>query len=152
MVDTIAELNGIGLWIAPAGGVVADVALRNLTIDRNAGEGLRIDGAGGSGTINVAITGSTASYNGTNGIDAVSGPGSVSVVANRLNLSDNGADGILSNQSNGGAASVTVGRSVFYGNAVAAQAMGGASLLSYGNNQVTGNATNGSFTGAANPQ
>jgi hypothetical protein len=152
MVDTIAELNGIGLWIAPAGGVVADVALRNLTIDRNAGEGLRVDGTGGSGTINVAITGSTASYNGTNGIDAVSGPGSVSVVANRLNLSDNGADGILSNQSNGGAASVTVGRSVFYGNAVAAQAMGGASLLSYGNNQVTGNATNGSFTGAANPQ
>jgi hypothetical protein len=149
MVDTIAELNGIGLWIAPAGGVVADVALRNLTIDRNAGEGLRVDGTGGSGTINVAITGSTASNNGTNGIDAVSGPGSVIVTAMRVVATGNGADGVLSNQSNGGAATVTVSDALLDRNTIGAQAIGGASLLSYDNNQVFGNATNGSFTGTA---
>jgi hypothetical protein len=61
----------------------------------------------------------------------------------------NGSAGIQSNQTSGGTASVTVGSSVLYGNAIGIQAAGGAGLLTYGNNQVTGNASNGSFTGTA---
>jgi hypothetical protein len=76
----------------------------------------------------------------------------VSVGIMRLVVSRNGAGGVVSNQSNGGAASVAVGNSLISGNANAAQAIGGASLLSYDNNQVTGNATNGSFTGSAGLQ
>jgi hypothetical protein len=67
----------------------------------------------------------------------------------RVVAATNGAAGIESNQSGGGIASVTVGNSVLYGNAIGVQATGGAGLLSYGNNQVTGNAANGSFTGGA---
>ena len=67
----------------------------------------------------------------------------------RVVAAANGSAGILSNQSGGGTASITVGSSVLYGNTIAAQATGGANLLSYGNNQVTGNVANGSFTGGA---
>jgi hypothetical protein len=144
--DTLVVGNATGILIKPTGGIAASVALRRLSIDQNSGEGLRVDGTGGSGAIYVAIADSALSFNGSNGIDAASGPGSVSVGIMRLTASGNGAGGIASNQSNGGTASVTVGSSLLSGNAIAAQAMGGASLLSYGNNQVFGNGTNGSFT------
>jgi Pro-kumamolisin, activation domain/Divergent InlB B-repeat domain len=147
MVDTIAALNGVGLWIAPTGGIAVNATLRNLNIDWNTGDGLRVDGTGGSGTANVVIADSSTSFNGSNGIDAISGPGSVIVTAMRVVASGNGADGVLSNQSNGGTATVAMGSALLDHNAVAAQAMGGASLLSYDNNEVTGNTTNGSFSG-----
>ena len=136
-----------GVLIKPSGAIAANVDLRRLSIDQNSGEGLRIDGTGGSGAINTAITDSALSLNGGNAIDVVSGPGSVSVGITRLTASRNAAAAIVSNQSNGGTASVAVGSSLISGNALAAQALGGASLLSYGNNQVSGNATNGGFTG-----
>ena len=123
--------------------------LRWLHIDNNTGEGLRVDGTGGSGAINATVADSTASFNASNGIDAVSGPGNATVNVMRVVAAANGSAGIEANQSSGGTASVTVGSSVLYGNNVAAQATGGASLLSYSNNQVTGNVTNGSFTATA---
>lgn len=141
--------NATGILIQPTGGIAANVTLRRLRIDNNTGEGLRVDGTGGSGAINVVLADSTASFNAGNGIDAVSGPGNVSVDMARVVAVSNGSAGIQSNQSSGGTASVTVGSSVLFGNNVAAQATGGASLLSYSNNQVTGNVINGSFTGGA---
>jgi hypothetical protein len=150
--DTLVVGNATGILIKPTGGIGANVDLRRLNVDQNSGEALRVDGTGGSGAINVVIADGAMGFNGSNGIDAVSGPGSVSVGIMRLVVSRNGAGGVVSNQSNGGAASVAVGNSLISGNANAAQAIGGASLLSYDNNQVTGNATNGSFTGSAGLQ
>ena len=147
--DTTIVSNATGLLIRPTGGSAANVALRRLHIDNNSGEGLRVDGTGGSGAIDAALADSTASLNAGNGIDAVSGPGNVTVSIMRVGASGNGVAGIAANQTSGGIASVTVGSSELYGNTIAAQATGGASLLSYSNNQVTGNATNGSFTAAA---
>ena len=71
--------NATGILIQPTGGIAANVRLRWLRIDNNTGEGLRIDGTGGSGTINAALGDSTASFNAGNGIDAVSGPGNVTI-------------------------------------------------------------------------
>ena len=147
--DTTILNNATGLLIQPTGGIAANVALRWLHIDNNTGEGLRVDGTGGSGAINAAIADSTASFNASNGIDAVSGPGNATVNVMRVVAASNGSAGIQSNQSSGGTASVTVGSSMLYANAIGIQATGGASLLSYDNNQVTGNASNGSFTGTA---
>jgi Pro-kumamolisin, activation domain/Divergent InlB B-repeat domain len=147
--DTTIVNNATGLLIQPTGGIAASVSLRWLRIDNNSGEGLRVDGTGGSGAINATLADSTASFNASNGIDAVSGPGNATVDIMRVAAAANGSAGIQSNQSSGGTASVTVGSSVLYGNNVAAQATGGAGLLSYGNNQVTGNVTNGSFTAIA---
>jgi hypothetical protein len=150
--DTTLLNNATGILTRPTGGVAAKVVLRRLHIDNNAGEGLRIDGTGGSGAISVAIADSTASFNASNGIDAVSGPGNTTVNVIRVVAASNGSAGILSNQTNGGTASVTVANSMLLANAIGIQATGGASLLSYSNNQVTANASNGSFTGTAGLQ
>jgi hypothetical protein len=144
--------NATGILIQPTGGIAANVRLRRLHIDHNTGDGLRVDGTGGSGAINVAITDSSANFNAGNGIDAVSGPGNAAVDVMRVVSAGNGSAGIQSNQAGGGAASVSVGSSLLRKNAIGIQATGGASLLTYGNNHVTGNASNGSFTGGATPQ
>ena len=143
--------NATGLLIRPTGGIAAKAVLTRLHIDNNTGEGLRVDGTGGSGAIKATLADSTASYNASNGIDAVSGPGNVTVDVMRVVAVSNGSAGIQANQASG-TASVTVGSSVIYANAIGMQAAGGAGLLSYGNNQVTVNASNGSFTGTASLQ
>jgi len=74
------------------------------------------------------------------------------VIVQRVVAALNGSTGILSNQTNGGTANVTVSSSALYANAISIQATGGASLLTDSGNQVTGNASNGSFTGIANLQ
>jgi hypothetical protein len=144
--------SATGILIQPTGGIAANVALRWLHIDNNTGEGLRVDGTGGSGAINATITDSTASLNASDGIDAVSGPGNVTVIVRRVAAVLNGSVGIQSNQASGGIANVIVSGSTLYANATGIQATGGASLLTNSNNQVTGNASNGSFTGAAGLQ
>jgi hypothetical protein len=144
--------NATGILIQPTGGIAANVRLRSLSIDHSAGDGLRVDGTGGTGAINVAIADSTASFNAGNGIDAVSGPGNATMDVMRVVAAENGLAGIQSNKTNGGTASVTVGGSMLRSNAIGIQATGGAGLLSYGNNDVTGNASNGSFTGTASFQ
>jgi hypothetical protein len=149
VMNTTILNDATGFLIRPTGGIAANVTLRLLRIDNNSGEGLRVDGTGGSGAINATLADSTANLNVSNGIDTVSGPGNASVDIMRVVATSNGSAGIQSNQTSGGIASVTVGTSVLYGNAIGIQATGGASLLSYGNNQVTGNASNGSFTGTA---
>ena len=128
--------NATGILIRPTGGIAANVRLRRLHIDNNSGDGLRVDGTGGSGAINVAIADSSANFNAGNGIDAVSGPGNATVDIMRVVAVANGSAGIQSNQAGGGTASVTVGSSLLCTNAIGIQATGGASLLSYGNNHV----------------
>ena len=110
--DTTILNNATGLVIQPTGGIAANVRLRWLRLDNNAGEGLRVDGTGGTGAINVAIADSTASFNAGNGIDAVSGPGNVTTDIIRVVAASNGSAGIQSNQASGGTASVTVGSSM----------------------------------------
>ena len=144
--------NAAGVLIKPTGGIAAAVALHGITIDNNNGGGLRADGTGGSGAVNVAIADSSVSFNGSNGLNAVSGLGNVTVDIMRVVVKSNGLSGIQSNQSSGGTASVTVGSTMIRGNNVGVNAIGGASLLSYSNNQVTGNISNGSFTGSATLQ
>jgi hypothetical protein len=150
--NTTILSNATGILIQPAGGIAANVRLRRLHIDHNFGDGLRVDGTGGSGAINVAITDSSANFNAGNGIDAVSGPGNAAVDVMRIVAASNGSAGIQANQTSGGIASVTVGSSLLRKNAIGIQATGGAGLLSFGDNHVTGNASNGSFTGGATSQ
>ena len=94
--------NATGLLIQPTGGIAANVTLRWLRIDNNTGEGLRVDGTGGSGAINATLADSTASFNASNGIDVVSGPGNATLDIMRVVAASNGSAGIQSNQSSGG--------------------------------------------------
>ena len=77
--ETTILNNATGILIQPTGGIAAKVTLRQLRIDHNTGDGLRVDGTGGAGAINAAIADSTANFNAGNGIDAVSGPGNVTL-------------------------------------------------------------------------
>jgi hypothetical protein len=148
--DTTIIDNAAGILIKPSGAIAADVALNGVNINSNDGGGLRVDGTGGTGAINVAVADSSMSFNAGNGINAVSGPGNVSVDITRAVIAANASSGIQANQSKGAIASVTVGSSAIYGNTVALETIGGASLLTYSNNQVTGNVANGSgFSGGA---
>ena len=72
--------NATGILIRPTGGIAVNAVLRWLHIDSNTGDGLRVDGTGGSGAINAIITDSSASFNAGDGIDAVSGPGNATVM------------------------------------------------------------------------
>ena len=141
--------NATGIWIKPTGGIAANVALDRVDIVHNDGEGLRVDGTGGSGAINVAIADSYG----------------------ELQRQQRHRRGQRSGQRDPGRHARGRGRERFgrhrvesierrhrerdrgqlgaVGNNVAAQATGGAGLLSYSNNQVTGNVTNGSFTATA---
>jgi hypothetical protein len=142
--------NASGILVKPSGGIAAVVSLNGVNIDGNNGGGLRGDGTGGAGAIDVAIADSSVSFNASNGINAVSGPGNVTVDVMRVVIAANALSGVQANQSRGGIASVTVGSAVIYGNNVALEAVGSGSLLTYSNNQVTGNVTIGSgFTGGA---
>jgi hypothetical protein len=150
--DSTILANGAGLSIKPTGGTAANVTLNKVHIDKNTGGGLRADGTGGSGAVNVVVKDSSVSLNASNGINAVSGPGNVTVNIMRSVIAANGLTGIQSNQSKGGTATVTVGSSQLYGNTTGVQSIGDGALLTYPNNQMTGNATNGSFTGSSGLQ
>jgi hypothetical protein len=144
--------NATGISIKPSGGIAANVTLSATRVDKNNGGGVRADGTGGSGAVNVAMADSSASLNTSNGINAVSGPGNVIVNVMRSTIASNGETGVQSNAGKGGTASVTVGSSQIYGNGTGVAAVGGGSLVSYGNNHLTGNATNGGFSGMASLQ
>jgi hypothetical protein len=150
--DTTLINNGTGLSIRPTGGIAANVALRRVKLDKNIGGGLSVDGTDGGGAINAALVDSSASLNTGNGITATGGPNGVTLNMMRVVAASNGAVGIQSSQSDGGTATVTVGESTVYGNAVGVQSLDGGALLSYATTQLTGNASNGSFTGSATLQ
>jgi large repetitive protein len=141
--DSTIVGNAGGVLVKPTAGIAAAVTLVAVHIDQNSGDGLIADGTSGSGPIQVAMDDSSASLNASNGIDVTSAQASVKVDAIRATIAANGLAGI---QSQGGAASVTVGSSQIRGNATGLQSIGGGALLSYANNQVSGNGSNGSFT------
>ena len=77
--DTTVIGNAAGILIKPTGGIAAEISLNGVKIDNNTGGGLRVDGTGGTGAINLAIADSSVSFNASNGINAVSGPANETV-------------------------------------------------------------------------
>jgi hypothetical protein len=139
-----------GILSKPTGGATVNLTVQHSYIDNNAGGGIRLDGTGG-GTTNAAITDTSSSLNNGNGILAISGPSNVNVDLMRDVVANNASSGVQSNNSAGGASTVTVGSSILSNNVVGAWNIAGtASLLSYHNNQVTG--PTGSTPGTANFQ
>ena len=151
--NSTANQNGIGISIAPIGGVSATASLRNLALDRNGSNGLQAETGAGAGSVAVAISDSSTNWNGYTGIETMSGGGSVTVNVKRLVAVGNSSYGILSAQYNSGTSTVAVGDLLLSQNFLAVTASGvGASVLSYSNNQLTRNVVNGTFTSAATPQ
>ncbi len=146
--DSTIVTNNPGVYIRPGSGAVANVLIRHSHVDNNSGGGVRSDGTGG-GTVITGISDSTASENLDNGVIAIAGPGSATVNLARDLINANGLAGVVSNQSDGGTATVNIGSSQILGNAFGVQSVGGGSIVSYENNQLAGNGSDGSFTANA---
>jgi hypothetical protein len=139
-----------GILSKPTGGAVVNLTVEHSFIDNNQGGGIRIDGTGG-GTTNAAITDTSSSLNGGNGVLGISGTGNVNVDLIRAVIANNLSSGVQSNNSAGGTSIVTVGDSILSYNNVGAWLIAGtATLLSFKNNQVTG--PTGSTPGTASYQ
>jgi hypothetical protein len=129
----------IGVLSKPTGGATVNLTIEHSYLDNNMGGGLRVDGTGGSGTSNVAVTDSSMSLNGGNGAIAISGPGTTNLDIMRGVMAGNGQNGVVANNSAGGTSTVTVGSSILSHNVVGAWSIvSTATLDSYKNNQVTG--------------
>ena len=137
--ETTIVNNTGGVLIKPTGRAIVNASIDQTRIDANVAGALRVDGTGG-GPSNVAVTDSSLSLNGANGMNAVSGgSGNVSVDLMRVVIGENAGSGVISNNSSGGTSTVTVGDSILSNNTAGAWSISGTgALLSYKNNQVTG--------------
>jgi hypothetical protein len=137
--NTVLANNGTGFSIRPTNGFTASGSIENVQIVGNSGGALKVDGSGGGGAINVAVSDSVVSNNASNGVNAISGSGqSTSVSFTRTTIANNGLTGLQANNASGGTAGITIGSSVISQNATATTVIGSATIQSYGNNQVTG--------------
>jgi hypothetical protein len=142
--------NFAGVFSKPTGGAVVNLTVQHSFVDNNQGGGIRADGTGG-GTTNAAITDTSSSLNGGNGVLGISGPSNVNVDLQRAVIANNTSSGVQSNNSAGGTSIVTVGSSILSHNVVGAWLIAGsATLQSFLNNQVTG--PPGSSPTQINPQ
>ena len=138
--DNGSASGGGGIVIRPtAAGVNA--VLKNVHVDNNAGIGVKVDGTGGTGTINLMVVDSVVSASTGSNIAAFTTPGTgtANVMINRASLSAAG----LGVRSDGPATTVRIGDSEIFGNVTGVAAVNGGTLLSYGNNQLNGNGTDG---------
>jgi hypothetical protein len=133
LLKTTINNNTAGVVVNPSAGTVK-LEIDGTRIDNNVGGGLKVTGTGGT-TENVAITDSTISLNGGNGVNAVANGSTANVDMERVTLSNNGSAAV---QSNGSGTTVTVGSSLLSNNGSAWSIVTPGVLNSYKNNQVTG--------------
>lgn len=146
--DTILSDNGTGstgggLLIKPTGSGSAKVTLNRVNAVNNI-VGIRADGVGSTGGINVTVRDSVASGNTLAGIHSLSlGGGAVTAVMVDHTTSANNGTGILAE---GTAASLRIGNSTITGNSVGMQSLSGAFLATYSNNNNNANGADGAGT------
>jgi hypothetical protein len=133
--DTMIVNNPTGILIKPTGGFTAKVSLDRVRIVGGSGGGLKSDGTGGTGAINVSITDSLIAENASNGINAVGGTGANNVALMRTSVSNNGGTGL---QANGATATVSVGESLLLLNGTATNSVSSGVIASYKTNEVIG--------------
>jgi hypothetical protein len=141
--NTSAYNNLIGVFSKPTGGAATYVTIEHSYFDNNLGDGLSIDSTGG-GTTEAAITDTSSSLNGGNGINAVAGAYQSVVSIKNSVIAQNSAAGV---QSSGTNADVYVGTTMLDRNADGATSvLNGGGMMSYGNNNIVGSAGSGFTT------
>ena len=145
--DTTLSDNGTGtigaaILIAPTGAASANVALTDVHVENNVA-GIKVDGTGGTGAINLAMVDSLSAGNTGSGLVVLSSAGhsNTTVMVNHSNLSNN----VIGLRGDGPLTTVRIGSSVIGGNGTGVSITGGATVQSYGNNQLNGNTTDGTI-------
>jgi hypothetical protein len=137
-----------GIYIKPASGVTANVAIERSDIDVN-NFGIIADGTGG-GIIRGTISDSFVTNNINNGITVSTTSSSVVLNVDNTKVSGNAYGLVAAGGSNAG---MLVRRSIINSNATGLYTTGGGVLYSYRDNSVNGNTTtDGAFTGTVNLQ
>ncbi|MDO8630220.1 MAG: hypothetical protein Q7R41_06975 [Phycisphaerales bacterium] len=141
--DTFISESGInGILIQPTGSGSAKAAIiRTNAVNSTAG--IRSDGTGSSGGINVSIQDSVVSGNTNAGVtvfNPVGGP-AINVMVQGVAAVNNGVPGGL--RVDGANATMRVGSSIVSGNGTGTAILNGGVISSYGNNQINGNTADG---------
>ena len=145
--DTTVSDNGTGtigggIIIARTSTGSPNVVLTDVHVENNVA-GIKVDGTGGTGAINLSLVDSLSAGNTGSGLVVLSSAGHSTTIAmvNHSNLSNN-VDGL---RGDGPLTTVRIGSSIIGGNTLGVSITGGATVQSYGNNQLNGNTTDGTI-------
>jgi len=127
--------GGNAVVIQPTGGASVFAAFTDVSLTKNAGAGITLDGTGG--TITALVSNSVSSNGQAVGLSAV-GTNTVNVLSNGSSFTGNGT-GIAVN---GTGVSVTLTRSAVKSNTTGLTVASGA-IASYGDNEIDGNTADG---------
>jgi hypothetical protein len=149
--------TGGGILIQPTGASgSAKVVMKNVRVQSNANNGLRVDSTGNTSAAGISVSIDDSEFvNNTFGVIGVANATNpIGMMITDSDISNNVSNGILTN---GSSVTVRVGNTTITGNANGVTAAGGSTVNTYGNNRLIGNPTvgaanNGSFTGAAIPE
>jgi hypothetical protein len=152
--DTVLSGNGNntvggGIIIQPSGAATVKASLVRVNMENNV-LGIRADGTGSTGGINVSITDSQSNGNAFAGITAftpAASGASTKVMVNNTTVANNGT-GLNANGAN---AILRVGNSVVFGNTTGVNIANSAVMTSYNNNQIDDNPTPGPTIPLTNP-
>jgi hypothetical protein len=152
VIDTAITYGLNGIDIGPTGSGSARVALTNVRIVSNTGDGIRWSSAGASNPFGAqgTIDNVEVSANGQGIIISSSGAASnaIAMITNS-NISNNTTFGI---RSNGAAARARVGSSTITVNGTGVNAISGGDVVSYGTNRLNGNTVDGLFNSTTGQQ
>lgn len=149
--DNGSGATGGGINIAPTGaGGSARAVLRNVRIQNNAQDGLRIDTTTTTAAAGVSATADGSLFAGNiNGIIVNGGTPPANLMVADSTVAANSGSGIVAS---GASTRIRVGNTRIHGNGFGVRAGTGASLLTYGDNLLDGNSPDGAFTAAAIPK
>jgi hypothetical protein len=155
VVDTVIADNGSGatgggILVQPTGaGGSARVSLRNVQLQNNSNNQLRVDTTGNTGagiTVNAVNTEFTGGVNGIS-VNVPSSNANLLIRDSVIQLAS--GNGITAT---GAQARLRVGNTMITSNATGVTIAGGATINTYGNNQNDGNGAPGAFTLPAIPE
>ena len=139
--------SGGGILIQPtgAGGSVRAV-LRNVRIQNNANDGIRVDTGGNSSAAGISVTIDDSQIAGNTvglSVSTPAGTTSANVMVSGSTIANNSSRGILAA---GSTTIIRIADSSIHGNGAGVVAGSGAAVNSYGNNRLDGNTPDGSFS------
>ena len=137
--------TGGGIFIRPTGTGSARVTLKNVRLQNNANDALRIDTTASTGTGATVMIEDSQFLSSVNGIIAVSPAATpaVSVMLTDSLIALNGTNGI---SASGAGTTLRVGNTTITANNNGVTIAGGATVNSYEDNRLDGNFANGVFT------
>lgn len=141
--DNGATSANAGILVRATGGAIVDVSIQRVQLEANT-NGVLADAAGGSGSTDIEVDGSTLTGNKFAGIKVNSGVAAFRTLVSNTAITHNAGTGVVSS---GGGSTMQIGASAVTGNTVGVTAISGGTLQSFKNNLIGGNNSDGTPIG-----